>query len=187
MSPVKPAKKRSPRSVAIGVGFFALGTVLVLALFVLAIPKLSESGKIEVKLGSETFAAGPARNLVESARTQPILFSDVANGQRDIFLVHLGDDPLQGWIAFDARKPGQGRECSLRWDTGARAFTDPCDGTQVPADGAGLPHYPTEVNGDGIVVIDLNAERRGTTTTTSTPAPDPTTSTSIVVTGSSPR
>jgi len=184
LSPVKPAKKRSPRSLAIGIGFFALGTVLVLALFILAIPKLSESGKIEVKLGSDTFAAGPARSLVDSAREQPLLFSDVANGQRDIFLVHTGDDPLKGWIAFDAHKPGKGRECSLQWDRAASAFTDPCDSTKVPVDGAGLPHYPAEVNADGIVVIDLNAERRGTTTTSSA---EPTPTTSILVTGSNPK
>lgn len=185
MSPVKPAKKRSPRSVAIGVGFFALGTVLVLALFILAIPKLSQSGKIEVKLGSDTFAAGPARSLVDAAREQPLLFSDVANGQRDIFLVHTGDDPLKGWVAFDAHKPGKGRECSLQWDKASASFRDPCDGTTVPVDGAGLPHYPAAVDADGIVIIDLNAERRGTTTTSSAP-PTPTSS-SIVVTGSTPK
>jgi len=183
VSPVKPAKKRSPRSLAIGVGFFAVGTVLVLALFILAIPKLSESGKIEVKLGSDTFTAGPAESLVQSTREQPLLFPDVASGQRDIFVAHTGDDPLKGWIAFDAHKPGQGRDCSLQWDKAARAFTDPCDHTKVTIDGTGLPHYPADVNADGVVVIDLNAARRGTTTT-STAQPAPTTS--ILVTGSNP-
>ena len=173
--PVKPTKQRNPRSVAIGVGLFSVGIMLILGLFVLAIPKLTESGKIEVKLGADRFDAGYARNLVDEANLQPVLFSDVASGQRDIFLVHTGDDPLTGWVAFDARKPGQGRECSLRWDAAKSSFTDPCSGSTVGIDGAGLPHYPVEVTKDEHVIIDLNADKRGTTTT------------SIQVTGTIPR
>lgn len=167
MSPVKPAKQRNPRSIAIGVGFFALGTILIVVLFVLAIPKLTESGSIEVKLGTDTFNAGYAQNLAPPAAEAPILFSDVANGQRDIYLVHTGDDPLRGWAAFDARRPGQPRSCTLTWDGAARHFVDPCDQTVVPADGAGLPAYPVEVSKGEQVVIDIRADQRGTTTTTS--------------------
>lgn len=179
MSPVKPSKERNPRSILIGVGFFAVGTALIIALFVLAIPKLTESGQIEVKLGSDKFDAGYARNQVDAANTQPLLFPDVANGQRDIFLAHSGTDPLTGWVAFDARKPGQGRECSLVWRAERRSFEDPCDGSTVPADGAGLPHYPIEITKDEHVVIDLKADSRGTSTTQ--------TSSTIAVTGSAPR
>jgi hypothetical protein len=173
MSPIKPAKKRSPRSVAIGVGLFSLGTILIVVLFVLAIPKLTESGKIEVKLGTDTFNAGYAQNLAPLAAEAPILFSDVANGQRDIYLVHTGSDPLQGWAAFDARKPGQPRNCTLSWDREARHFSDPCDQSVVTAEGAGLPRYPVQVSSGEQVVIDIKADSRGTSTTSS-----------IVVTGS---
>ena len=184
MSPVKPTKQRNPRSILIGVGCFALGTALIVALFVLAIPKLTESGKIEVKLGSDKFDAGFARNQAPAANTQPLLFPDVANGQRDIFVVHTGDDPLRGWQAFDARKPGQGRQCSLEWDGANRRFKDPCDNSVVPADGTGLPHYPVEITKDEHVVIDLKADQRGTTTTSAAPT---STSSSIIITGSTPR
>lgn len=167
MSPVKPAKQRSPRSIAIGIGLFSLGTILIIALFVLAIPKLTESGKIEVKLGTDTFNAGYAQNLAPPAAEAPILFSDVANGQRDIYLVHTGDDPLKGWAAFDARRAGQSRNCTLTWDRDARHFVDPCDQAVVPADGAGLTHYPVEVSAGEQVIIDIRADSRGTTTTSS--------------------
>jgi hypothetical protein len=82
---------------------------------------------------------------------------------------------------FDARRPGTGRECTLRWqpgtDSGEGSFVDPCDGTIVPADGGGLPHYDVEVNDDGTLIVDL--VMRPTTTTA---APNTTTST-IIITG----
>ncbi len=167
MSPVKSPAQRNPRSVLLGIGVFAFGSALILVLFVLAIPKLTESGRIEVKLGSDRFDAGFARNQAGAANEAPLLFSDVSSGERDIFLVHTGSDDLKGWVAFDARKPGTTRDCSLQWDRATGTFKDPCDGSTVSARGEGLPHYPVEITRDEHIVIDLNAERRGTTTTTS--------------------
>ena len=53
-------RKRTSRSVVMAVAGAALGIVLVLLLFVVAIPALTESGKVEVKLGSDTYDAGSA-------------------------------------------------------------------------------------------------------------------------------
>lgn len=150
----------------IAVGGIVLGIALVLGLFVVAIPSLTESGKVEVKLGADTFDAGQASRLAPRiANDGPLLFSDVASGQRDIFVQHVGDADTEGWLAFDARRPDQPRSCSLQWQQGSGDFRDPCDGTVVTADGAGLLAYPVTVTDDGEVVVDLNPDRSGSSTT----------------------
>lgn len=165
MSPVKQTKARNPRSLVLAVVGIALGIVLVLVIFVVAVPSLTESGKVEVKLGSDTYDAGPAESRAETvAQDGPLLFSDVSGGQRDIYLQHIGDDPATGWYAFDARRPGQGRACPLDWDVATKQFRDRCDGTVVPADGAGLLTYTVTVTDNGRVVVDFKADPTETTT-----------------------
>jgi hypothetical protein len=174
MSPVRQSKTRSPRSLVLAVGGVALGVVLVIGLFIVAIPSLTESGKVEVKLGDDTFDAGSAEARSRTiAETEPILFSDVSGrGDRDIILQHLGDDPAQGWYVFEARRPGQPRDCFLKWRTETQDFEDSCDGTIVAADGAGLLSYPVVVAENGALIVDLNPDdgqdiAELTTTTTS--------------------
>lgn len=166
MSPVKESRTGTSRSVVFAVAGIALGVVLVLVLFVVAIPSLTESGKVEVRLGSDTYDAGRAdarsRNI---AAEGPLLFSDVSSGTRDIYLQHIGDDLAEGWYAFDAHRPGQGRNCTLVWQTASNDFRDPCDGTIVVADGSGLLSYPVTITDGGKVVIDLNPDSDTTTTT----------------------
>jgi hypothetical protein len=152
--PVRPAPRRSPRAVLLGVVGLALGVVAVVVLFVVAIPSLTEDNRIEVRLGDDVFVAGNAEARTRAiAADGPILLADVASGDRDVYLQHVGDDPEVGWVVFDARRPGTSRDCTLVWDD--TRFRDPCDGTFVPADGSGLPTYDVEVNDDGNVVIDL--------------------------------
>ena len=162
--PVQERRKRTSRSVVMAVAGVALGIVLVLLLFVVAIPALTESGKVEVKLGSDTYDAGSA-----SARAQniadggPLLFSDVSSGKRDIFLQHVGDDVTTGWYAFDARRPGQARSCTLSWQPSLSNFRDPCDGATITSDGTGLPAYPVTITDKGKVIVDLRGEGASTT------------------------
>jgi hypothetical protein len=159
MSPVQQTPARSPRSMVLAVGGVVLGIALVLGLFVLAIPSLTESDTIEVKLGDDQFDAGSAEQRARAIEDDgPLLFSDVAGRQRDIFVQHTGDSPDEGWAAFDARRPGQPRECSLEWRQEEQHFVDPCDGVVVSADGAGLLSYPVEVTEDGTLVIDLTPD-----------------------------
>ncbi|MCX7619874.1 MAG: hypothetical protein N2037_03390 [Acidimicrobiales bacterium] len=168
MSPVKPTTI-SPRTLALVAVSGVIAAVGLLIIVLISVPRLSESGQIEVKLGSDKFDAGNKQARAESiASGGPLLFSDVAGGQRDIILQHLGDDPDIGWFAFEARRPGQNRECFLRWSADRQEFEDPCDGGAVPADGAGLVQFPVEISNKGHVIIDLNPERRrvGTTSTT---------------------
>jgi hypothetical protein len=124
---------------------------------------------IEVRLGDERFQDYDAESGAEEiAERGPILFPDPANRGRDIYLQHLGDDPEQGWLAFDARPLGEGRDCFLQWVPESRTFVDNGECSQpfsFPEDGDGLPQYPASVNDDGKVVVDLNAAERETTTT----------------------
>jgi len=172
MSPVAPTRGRSPRSMVLAVAGMVAGIILVLVVFVVAIPSLTESGKVEVKLGPDTFDAGQADQRAPSIeRDGPLLFSDVASGQRDVYVQHLGDDVATGWLAFDARRAGTDRSCTLHWNRDTSVFNDPCDGSTVPADGEGLVHYPVEVTKDGNVVVDLNAARRSGGDASTTTAP----------------
>jgi hypothetical protein len=170
MSPVKQTKARNPRSMVLAVAGVVLGIVLVLVVFVVAVPSLTESGKVEVKLGSDTYSPGSAEAKAKTIdRDGPILLPDVSGrNERDIFLQHLGDDPTTGWYAFDARRPGQSRSCSLEWQSATREFRDPCDSTIVSADGAGLIAYTVTVDDGGNLVVDLNTDQDTTTTSSST-------------------
>jgi hypothetical protein len=152
----------------LAVGGVVLGLVLVILLFVLAIPSLTESGTVTPNLGVDTFNAGSAESRSRSiARDGPFLFSDVAGRQRDIYLQHIGDDPTTGWYAFDARQVGQPRECSLEWQADDAEFRNPCNGSTVPADGTGLIAYAVVVNDDGNVILDFRGDDETTTTTAS--------------------
>jgi hypothetical protein len=182
MSPVAPSRQRSPRTIILGIAGLAVGLVLLVVVFVFAVPSLSESGKVQVKLGSDRFDAGQASKRADAVRRDgPILFSDVASGQHDIFLQHLGDDDTTGWLAFDARQAGTSRNCTLKWDSGDQQFNDPCDGTVVPADGSGLAQYKVVVTEAGTVVINLNPDDQGGDPTTTS-----STTTTLLVTGTLP-
>jgi hypothetical protein len=173
MSPVQSSPSRDPRSLGLAVGGLVLGVVLLVALIIFVIPRLTETGSIRVGGGSGPLDLGNARVKADLiARDGPFTFADPTGGSRDIIIQHRGDDPLTGWLAFDARRPGTARDCTLRWDTRVLAFTDPCGGPTVPAGGGDLPHYPVEVNGEEQLSVRLVA-----------PATAP--STTILVTGSS--
>ncbi len=64
----------------------------------------------------------------------------------------------------DAHPPGAPSRCVVRWEGDRRAFVDPCSEREYPADGTGLVSFPTEVNQDGRVVIDLRTPQPPSTT-----------------------
>jgi hypothetical protein len=162
VSPVKPTSTRNARSVVLAVLGVVVGLGLVIALFVFAIPSLTESNTTQLQLGSDRFAAGAAADRSRTiAASGPILFPDVAGNQRDIYLQHLSDDPATGWLAFDARRPGTDRTCTLEW-TGD-GFRDPCGGPDVPPDGQGLVQYTVEVTDDGALRIGFRVDATDTT------------------------
>jgi hypothetical protein len=159
MSPVRQRPERSPRAILIGVIGLVVGIGAVLALFVVAIPTLTENQQVEVRLGDDRFDAGPAEQRAAAvADGGPLLFPDVASGQRDIYLQHVGDDATTGWVAFAARTADAGVECTVAWQSERRVFVDPCTGSVFPADGTGLAHYEVVVDDDGHVIVDLRPD-----------------------------
>jgi len=148
------------------VGVTGVVIALVVGAFMLY---LSSRDDIQVRLGDDTFRDLDAESSAEEiAARGPLTFLDLAGGNRDIFVQHLGDDPATGWVAFDVRPAGEARECALVWQPDEQHFVDngECSAVLVfPADGEGLPQYPATVDDGGNVVIDLNAAQRDTTTT----------------------
>ncbi|MEA2826544.1 MAG: hypothetical protein QOG43_983 [Actinomycetota bacterium] len=123
-----------------------------------------------------TFDVGPAESRARTiAKGGPILFQDLLNNSRDIYVQHLGGDD---WRAFEAHAPGAPRRCFLEWRVATREFVDGCDGRTFPADGTGLASYPARVDERKHVVVDLRTPATTTipTTTTSTAAPPTSTS-----------
>jgi hypothetical protein len=120
--------------------------VLTAVLVVVLVLRLASSPDAKVQLGDPVFEVGQVRRLApEIERRGPLLFQDLLNRSRDIYVQHLGTDVKTGWLAFEAHAPGQPRTCALRWVDARGQFEDPCTKAVFPADGAGLVHYPTEV------------------------------------------
>ena len=89
----------------------------------------------------------------------PTCFNDPIDGLRPICVFHTGDDPDEGWVAYDAQVDG----CALEYRD-AEELTDACTGETYPFTGDGLPQYLVEVD-DGRLVIDLDGADPKTTTT----------------------
>ena len=131
-----------------------LAAVFAALVFALATNLLRSASESSLAAPVE-FDVGPAeqrRAVVE--RDGPLLFQDPLDRGRDIYVHHLGD---AGWKAFEARPPGAPRRCVLQWERAARRFVDPCTGTAYSAEGAGLVSYPTRVDDDGRLRIDLRS------------------------------
>ncbi len=117
MSPVAPRRTRSPRTFTLAIGGVVIALGLAVALFVFAIPAITTKNQTAIQQGAATLSEGsPVDRAHDIARYGPILLPDQAGGQRDIFLQHLGSSPGEGWYAFDTRKAGQGRPCTLKWN-----------------------------------------------------------------------
>ncbi len=131
-----------------------LAVVFAALIFALATNLLRSASESSLAAPAE-FDVGPAeqrRAVVE--RDGPLLFQDPLGRGRDIYVQHLGE---AGWKAFEARAPGANRRCVLRWEAAAGRFLDPCTGTTYPADGAGLVSYPTRVDDEGRLRVDLRS------------------------------
>ena len=143
--------------------FTAIGGVLAAALLFGIVAQVMATNAGSGGSGSEDgrrvaeFDVGPAEPRAATvARDGPFLFPDPRGRSRDIFVQHLGG---KEWVAFEARARGAPRQCVLRWEQAARHFFDPCDGRIYPADGTGLVSFPTTVNDEGRVIVDLSSPR----------------------------
>lgn len=137
--------------------FTAVGAVVAAALLFAVMTRVTSTASTPAGGSGERtaqFELGKATDYAKTiARDGPILFPDPQGRSRDIYIQHLGED---AWLAFEARVAGAPRQCVLKWEQGARRFVDPCDGRVFPPDGAGLVSFPTTVNDDGKVVVDLS-------------------------------
>ena len=152
--PVSRRSRPNLRSVIV-VGLAGVAVALGLVLVVLL---LSRSGAdVEIRLGDRDFRdMETGRISAEIADRGPILFGDVADGELDIILQHLGDDPETGWLAFEARRPGQSRDCFFAWRAEQADFVNTCDPADiVDTAGTGLRHFDVAVV-DGEVRVDIN-------------------------------
>ena len=147
----------------------AAGGVLAGLLVFLGVMQVIGSGDTR-SAGTERFVLGKAEELADTvARRGPMFLPDPLGRGRDVWVQHLaGSD----WRTFDAHPPGAPSRCVVEWEATRRVFVDRCSGRDHPADGAGLVSFPTEVNEEGRVVIDLRSPVPPTTlvpeTTTTT-------------------
>lgn len=153
--PVSRGARPSLRSVVL-VGLAGVVTALGLVAGVLLLAR--SGGEVELRLGDSDFRdLDTGRISAEIADRGPILFGDVADGSLDIILQHLGDDPEVGWLAFEARRAGQSRDCFFRWQPDQALFTNSCDPDDtVDESGTGLQQFEVTVV-DGDVRVDVNA------------------------------
>lgn len=130
--------------VATGLAGVAVGVLLFLIVLNATGPKSAEQA------ADATFEVGSAERLAETvAESGPLLFQDLLNRDRDIYVQHLGGDD---WRTFEAHAPGAPRRCVLKWRPASRDFRDPCDGRTYPADGTGLTAYRTFIEDEALVV-----------------------------------
>ena len=152
--PVSSGPRPSLRA-AVVVGL--AGVVVALGL-VGAVLLLTRTGTdVEIRIGDSDFRdMETGRISAEIADRGPILFGDVADGSLDIILQHLGDDQEAGWLAFEARRPGQSRDCFFQWQPQQADFVNTCDPDDiVDSAGTGLRHFEVAVV-DGDVRVDIN-------------------------------
>ncbi len=149
--PVAKGPKFDLRSALI-FGGVAVVAALVIGFFAIRLGQQSNT----LVLGDNNFGQINVFRMAESIDDDgPVLWPDIANGTRDIWLQHVGDEVGEGWFAFDARLPGSGRECNVTWSIATRTFTDPCTGETYPADGEGLPQINVFID-EATLIIDIN-------------------------------
>jgi hypothetical protein len=141
-----------------------LGVALALGLAFL-VAQLASEGRVELRPGEDRFTVGRAGQLaqtIERGDGFPLLFQDLVNRGRHLYVHHEGDDPRSGWSAFGAFDPAD-PDCIVEIDREARVLVNACDPeVTYPFDGEGLRPYPAVVE-DGNLRVDIN-ELSATTT-----------------------
>lgn len=149
------AQTRGHAGKALLIAGVSVALLLVLA-FVVA--QAASRGDVQINLGDDRFEAGRTDRLASSIAEGdglPLLFQDLVDRDRNIFLNHLGGDPKTGWVAFGAFDPANS-DCGVEIDREAKTLVNACDrSVTYPLGGKGLRFYPTTVE-DGQVIIDIN-------------------------------
>lgn len=158
--PVAQSQGHAGKALAIA----AAGVVLAIGLAFL-VAQAASRGDVDIRLGDDRFDAGQTERLAKAIDTGdglPFLYPDLVNGDRNLYVNHLGDDPDTGWVAFGAFDPDD-PSCAVELDREAKTLVNACDrDVTYPLGGKGLRFYPTTVEG-GRVLIDLNERSTPTT------------------------
>jgi hypothetical protein len=132
--------------------------VVVLVAVAFGVAALASRGDVDVRLGDDRFDAGQVENIAEAIAEEdglPLLYPDLVNRDRHLFVQHLGRRDAEGWAAFGAFDPDE-PECVVELDREARLLRNACDEARTyPLDGRGLRYYPTAVE-DGRLYVDIN-------------------------------
>ncbi len=147
------ARRRTPVPAIVAVSLGGVALVLG-ALYLVARAVADNPGN--ANLGAEVVRLQAERSAERIDETGPYPLQD-PDGDRDVYLQHVGDDPMKGWVLVLAYPPGVtpgDKRCALTWDVERDVFVAPCDNRTYPADGTGLTTFPAPVE-DGRVVIDM--------------------------------
>lgn len=92
---------------------------------------------LSVPLEGVVFELGGAASRAELIADEgPILLPDVASGDLDIWLQHLGDEAYVGWYVFAVRPDAvTDRSCFAAWQEDNETFVDTCTGAVHLTDG----------------------------------------------------
>ncbi len=144
-----------PRTTAIVTS--AVLAVIAAGLLVVFVVHLSQQKGGKVQIGETEFRIPiKVTTLVKDADKAPLLFQDARGKSLDVYVSHLGTDPLQGWQAFEAHTAGVGPSCDVRWQP--PTFRDPCTGTTFPENGAGLLHYPVRIDTSDHLIVNFQSD-----------------------------
>ena len=129
------------------------------------VAQAASRGEVDIRLGDPRFDAGRAERLakeIDDGGDLPFLYQDLVSRDRNLYVQHLGDDPVTGWVAFGAFDPDE-PGCVVGLDRERRILVNACDRrVTYPLSGEGLRFYPTSVE-DGRVVVDINELTTSTT------------------------
>jgi hypothetical protein len=152
---------QTPARLALSVGVAALLGLLAIVFLVTRVDNLTGgSTPTQISADVPVQSLGSAESIAEQiALTGPFLLPDPSDGNRDVYVQHLGADADQGWFAFAARPDDAPRRCFVEWQPNDETLVDNCDGTVFPADGTGLTQYPITLDGDGNLTLRFEAQR----------------------------
>ncbi len=151
----------------------AAGGVVAGVLLFVVVVNVMGSGRGS-RAGPDLFLLGQATPLAATvAENGPLLLPDPLGRGREVYVNHLGGGD---WRTFEVTPPGAPAGCAVEWHPERRVFVDECSGREYPPDGTGLVSYPTDVDDEGRVVVDLRRPQApapsvaAVTTTTTTAA-----------------
>lgn len=145
---------RRPRASARRVVLLSLVAVAFAGTLMYLVVQYASENPDSANLGAGAVELDAKRTAERIDETGPYALQD-PRGDRDVYLQHVGDDPLTGWVLVLAYPPGEpDKKCAVVWDVKREQFEAPCSKRTYPADGSGLTTYPAPVQ-EGRVVIDL--------------------------------